>query len=355
MCALQDSRGFWTDFHQYAGGSTEWIAGYVGNMLLATTNLRRVAPFSLDTVILKAADWLVSAQHPGGGWGYNEAVPVDVDSTSTCLLFLHSTTTSDKFIECLANSLSHVVGNQDSGNSGFATYNLTDIQSARSRQSGASGFPLRLLQPFVAKIYSGWCSPEPYVTAVAAHFLITVDKRQHSERVVRALDYIESEQTRHGYWNSYWCNSQTFVTAACIRSLSVDNSKEEAVQKAMNWILKEQKGNGAWECKALGKMTPLETASAILGLLIKTPNVSHAKICDGIKYLLGVQRSDGSWESQPCMSVPKPWESKDFTQEEYKHPRLVLTDDERIFTTATVLRALLRCLELAGPLEIRDL
>ena len=123
----------------------------------------------------------------------------------------------------------------------------------------------------------------------------------------------------------------------------------------MNWILKEQKGNGAWECKALGEITPLETASAILGLLIKTPNVDHAKICEGINYLLGVQRSDGSWESQPCMSVPKPWESKDFTQEEYKHPRLVATDDKRIFTTATVLRALLRCLELAGPLEIKGL
>src|SRR6266496_2063271 len=79
LLASHGRDGLWRDFLTPAGEASEWPTAFIATAL----HLAGAEP----GVLQRAADTLVANQDDGG-WGYNEAVPTDADSTACVLLFL---------------------------------------------------------------------------------------------------------------------------------------------------------------------------------------------------------------------------------------------------------------------------
>jgi hypothetical protein len=86
LLSQQSPGGGWWDLTVSAGASGPWLTAVVADAL------RDAAPIipNLDVTgaLQAAADYLQRAEHPQGGWGYNEALPPDCDSTAHALYFL---------------------------------------------------------------------------------------------------------------------------------------------------------------------------------------------------------------------------------------------------------------------------
>src|SRR5436309_2486952 len=70
--------GLWRDFETLAGTSDQWVSSYVLNSLHSLADL-----FS---PLHHTQKKLIELQRMNGGWGYNEYVPSDADSTAWALL-----------------------------------------------------------------------------------------------------------------------------------------------------------------------------------------------------------------------------------------------------------------------------
>ena len=83
----QNTAGNWTEWELPPGQSSCWTTAFIGYKL-------RLLPPDLSTRAInarkRAAEWLVQAEFEGGGWGYNETVGADADSTAYSMLFLFS-------------------------------------------------------------------------------------------------------------------------------------------------------------------------------------------------------------------------------------------------------------------------
>src|SRR6266404_5070315 len=83
----QSKDGRWTDWQLPPGRSSTWTSAYIGYKLrLLPTHLAENVARARRT----AAEWLLANEFPGGGWGYNESVGIDADSTAYAILFLAS-------------------------------------------------------------------------------------------------------------------------------------------------------------------------------------------------------------------------------------------------------------------------
>ena len=110
----------------------------------------------------RAGHALLARQKASGGWGYNEDVPSDADSTAWILLFLRhlgcSGAAADRAASCL-------VRHQRGANGGVAT----------SSEPG----PIRRFMGLGRWVpCTGWCMPHTEVTAVAgrAHAALSPDR-----------------------------------------------------------------------------------------------------------------------------------------------------------------------------------
>src|SRR4051794_20849086 len=84
---LVDARSpdlLWRDFETLAGEGSEWVSGFVA-FSAGTSGLLRDA-------VRDCTSTLLQRQRRSGGWGYNERVPPDCDSTAWVLLALATTT-----------------------------------------------------------------------------------------------------------------------------------------------------------------------------------------------------------------------------------------------------------------------
>src|SRR3954463_1702835 len=80
LLARQGDDGLWRDFRTPAGEASEWPTGFIATALyLARAEM---------TPLERAAEALIACQNDDGGWGYNETVPTDADSTACVLRFL---------------------------------------------------------------------------------------------------------------------------------------------------------------------------------------------------------------------------------------------------------------------------
>ena len=91
LVARQEPDGCWVDFELPVGRATGWTTGYVATMLAPCAAAR--------AAVQRASRWLMATYRPGqgwahrqplpAGWGYNQAVPPDCDSTAWALLALN--------------------------------------------------------------------------------------------------------------------------------------------------------------------------------------------------------------------------------------------------------------------------
>jgi hypothetical protein len=236
----------------------------------------------------RAADWLAVHELPGGGWGYDENVGCDADSSAYAIVLLARTGRVVHDRSCL-----RLEGAQQP-DGGFSTYGAADGLGS-------------------------WGVSHPDVTAVAAHALLLARGRGHPA-VSRAMDYVIRGRNDEGLWNSFWWASPLYATRASLVFLAETDAHVDLAPTLETLLQVEA-------------TSPFERALLLDCLLLV--NGAADQLVDA---LLCEQLADGSWPSVPSLRIPArtcvaPWDEPDGA---------LYADDDRLFTSATVLGALSR-------------
>lgn len=267
--------GWWRDFETLAGESDEWITAYIGCCLAQAPGGDRAAQEALE---------LLLSRRRTVGWGYNEKVPSDCDTTAwVCrLIEVLDWTVLDEYHQA-----------------------VDFLQSAMTNTGGIPTYPNDAAIRFYTGAsdksdFSGWTMPHICVTANVA----SLRAFQHEEKMKQ---YLSSSQRRDGSWSGYWWVDRAYPTM--LASVAVGNDS-----RAVQWA-----------------KTPEDQTA--FGLACRM-NMG-APVTD---QLMGMQQSDGGWPASARLRIPAPF----ITDPEDTAVRISL-DHNRIYTTAT---AVLSCHEL---------
>lgn len=291
LMEYRDEDYLWRDFDiRNYGVSVDWISAYIG---LSLKQAR-----SPKTYLQESAKALLARQHlKFNGWGFDEKVVPDADSTSFAILFL-----SKCGYESNLSSAKNFLLQHQTEEGSFRTY-----------------LP-NLIKPFLKEgiTEEGWCSGVIDVTATALQVL---------RRNVPASQYLIKNMKKEGSWCSYWYTNDIYATTQSILSLEKTESAKEQVKTAKYWLLTQNTPN-----------IPFYTALSILG---NRTNQEHPLVQKRLENLIAMQEKDGSWESHPVLRFPlpsnkEPWNNPTRLREDAQ-------DQKRIFTTATCLRTLVAC------------
>jgi squalene cyclase len=291
ILSLQAMDGSWTEWELPPGRSSPWTTAFVGYKL-------RVLPSHLakraSAAKQRAAEWLAQAEGTGGGWGYNEIVGPDADSTAFGILFLSS---QGRTIQETSYDRLCSFHNNDGG---FSTYLPQDSNDS-------------------------WGVSHADVSPIALLAVLTKYPRT-SSLVQRGVEYVLSQRTSVGLWNSFWWESPLYATEANLSLLSTVCPKFDTSKSY----------------ESLAGMAPqnaFEAALLLSSMLYVRPGYRSDATGPLIDWIIERQQGDGSWESAPILRVTRrdcfePWQCE--------HPGDRFADPTRLFTCSVVLEALSR-------------
>jgi squalene-hopene/tetraprenyl-beta-curcumene cyclase len=315
LLAGQGGDGLWRDFLTPAGEASQWPTGFIASALHLAD-----AP---ATPLLRAADALVTQQNEDGGWGYNETVPTDADSTACALLFLACI--GDRASAC-RRAASCLARHQRSGDAGgVATYREPDA----IRRFMGVGRWMR---------FRGWCAPHVEVTAVAGRALAMLGPADRGGGAEAAWRYVRSQQRGDGSWGSYWWASPHYATLQAV-GLGVLLDDREAVGRAADWALRTQTGDGGWS--APDAATSAFATALSLSVLLHAGATGRA-VERARSRLAALQDDDGGWASHPIMRIPLPGDAQPDRRRLWRLAGrgFVVRDHRRMFTSAACVAAL---------------
>jgi squalene-hopene/tetraprenyl-beta-curcumene cyclase len=316
--------GRWLDFRfRFVVGdrdviSSQWVTAYVGQALAqAGAGPAMLAP---------SRDWLVSHAHPGGGWGFSLATPADADSTANVVRFLSSWRGVPEWDAALGEACAQLLRYWDEPGSGFRTYRPAE----RPSLNGWASYP-----------GSSWCDIHLCVTALAGQALHAAGDARHRPVLEACARLLRDSQSPEGFWEAYWWHGRTYTTAHAARLLSLLGEDTEPVARAARWVRGASHPGGGWGNGTGSEPAAFHTALALSTLLLDGGRSRHGTALDaGLRWLLGAQQPDGSWAHVPIMRMPRPEVHAPWEDPEGCLLLPVLTDRNRLFTTATVMSAL---------------
>ena len=159
--------------------------------------------------------------------------------------------------------------------------------------------------------------PTVDVTARCLSFLAQIDNKSDKEKIIKATNYIVSEQEKDGSWFGRWGTNYIYGTWSALSALNLVKFKEKrnVIDSAINYLKKKQREDGGWgedgstyEKKFKDKVkesTPSQTSWAILGLL-SVGEIKSSEVERGIKYLVKNFSENSSWEEKPYTAVGFP-------------------------------------------------
>jgi squalene cyclase len=314
----QDRDGLWRDFLTPAGEASEWPTGFIGTALLLAS-----AP---TKALERAGDALLARQNADGGWGYNEDVPSDADSTAWVLLFLarlgHSGAAFDRAASCL-------IRNQRGANGGIATY--SDPGPIRRFMGLGRWVPC-----------AGWCMPHTEVTAVAGRAHVAISSDRCPAEAAAAWEFVRPRQRADGSWSSYWWTSPHYTTLQAVE-LALLFGDHDAVKRAAGWASRTQDDDGGWgapDCPGSAFATAMS-----LSILLNA-KASGAHVEQAVVRLVAMQEADGGWPSHSIMRIPLPCDRDPNDERRWRLIRfsggVVVADQHRTFTSAACMAALAR-------------
>jgi squalene-hopene/tetraprenyl-beta-curcumene cyclase len=263
-----------------------------------------------DPRMLKAADWILSKEvrqkgdwaekvknvEPGG-WYFefnNEFYP-DVDDTGQVLLALNCVDNPREryHYEVCQRALNWIWAMQCK-NGGWAAFDKDNTKS--------------IFQYIPFADHNAMLDPPTVdITGRMLEMLAQYGFTRKDPRVEKAIQFILKEQESDGSWFGRWGVNYLYGTFLVLRGLEAMGmwNHEPAIQQAAEWIRMVQNTDGGWgeTCgtyddpnqRGIGPSTPSQTAWAILGLLAAGDTRSDS-VAKGVRWLIERQHADGSWD-----------------------------------------------------------
>jgi Prenyltransferase and squalene oxidase repeat len=336
LATSQAESGSWSDFKasRVLPACADWVTARVA---LALARDPAADAGSLD----RAAAWLLRQRDAEGGWGGAGLLSPasNAGATALCLEFLAGRLSPDE----REPSLRFLLGHQDP-DGGFRTYRDPSLVAAALREPGDAG---------------GWCHPDAGVTADAALALLRAAGPDGlapglEERCRSAVRYLLDQQQPEGHWLSYWWHGAAYATARCLDVLRLAGSPgasglapgslRAARDRGLEHLLRSQRPSGAWAAGEDAPDCPFQTALALGTLAAEADAAGPASIARAAAYLVRAQLPNGGWRAAgPTRRVPRPAERAPWRRQGAAagKPGISLADSAGLFTTATVLDALL--------------
>lgn len=331
----RDQEGWWLDYDIH-GPSDVWVSSYVGAAVSSCSDAR------LRRAATQAWDLISSTPSPSGGWAYISKVPGDADSTAWALRLAEATSRSSATVsqEGYTFLLRHL---QRDG--GLATFqpDIGGVLFGYTKDASGS--------------WLGYCTSHTCVTAAAA-MLHDFPARS------ALLEYLRREQSPSGAWNAYWWPDAEYASALAYEALYDVRATTEScpndqgrLETASRWAASRVDSDGAVHTSLDPIGSPFATACALRILSKSTrSDETDSALHRCLSWLMASQKSDGSWDRTARMRIP-PYDMVDPSLKlDWGHDGrgdhsigTIVVDTHAIFTTATVVQALLTWLETAEP------
>ncbi|MBB5338588.1 squalene--hopene cyclase [Tunturiibacter gelidoferens] len=263
-----------------------------------------------DPRMLKAADWILSKEvrqkgdwaekvknvEPGG-WYFefnNEFYP-DVDDTGQVLLALNCVDNPrERYQYDACQRALNWIWAMQCKNGGWASFDRDNTKM--------------IFQYIPFADHNAMLDPPTVdITGRMLEMLALYGVTRSDPRVEKAIQFILKEQESDGSWFGRWGVNYLYGTFLVLRGLEAMGfwNHEPAVQQAAEWIRMVQNADGGWgeTCgtyddpnqRGIGPSTPSQTAWAVLGLLAAGDTRSDS-VAKGIRWLVDRQHEDGSWD-----------------------------------------------------------
>lgn len=289
-----DKKGLFKDFKtNNHKESVDWVSAYIALNLLKSGVKKSLLEDTAKSLYARQNKTL-------RGWGYNELIVPDADSTAYVIMFLSN------FSYKLQKAKGFLLQHQKS-NGSFSTYTHNLINTyAESNEAWKHRIE--------NETFKGWHSG---IVDITATLIQAIGYEQ------KTIQYIKENQTKEGFWRSYWYNDDVYATFQSINALRPHGFFEE-IKQAQNWLSEKESKN------------PFYLALIMQGLMIN--GNYKEKIDFEIKNLVQTQQTDGSWSADPILRFPSPdnlvpWNDTSRWREDIK-------DQNRLFTTSTCLKTL---------------
>lgn len=321
----RETNGLWHDFKTLAGSSNEWVSAYVLNGLAQVSHYQSELGNTHKTLLMH--------QRKNGGWGYNEFVPSDADSTAWTLLSFHALPFWRP--SAILKGLQYLELHIDKASGAFTTYSERDQIDHYINAT-----------PEAVK---GWTAPHACVTALALQCMIAYHQPDKIKLIRKACRYLLAQQSESGLWESYWWQGNAYCSFQSLKALlQVKAISNRAAKKAYDQILDLQHPEGYWTS---GSDSPdnFATAFYLRTLLLDEGQRHRTAVQYASEYLVRQQQKNGSWKSAPILRIPMPMTTVPGNVSDWKINKLgtgvIISDQQQIFTTTSVICALHRALE----------
>jgi squalene-hopene/tetraprenyl-beta-curcumene cyclase len=149
--------------------------------------------------------------------------------------------------------------------------------------------------------------PTAGVTARVLELMGTVGFDRAFGRVRRAAAFLAATQRTDGSWSDGPEAIPLATTVAAITGFAAvrgDGSGRAEIERAVDWVLARQRGDGGWGPEGSPGSTAVDTAHALIGLLVA--GAPAGAVERAAEYLLGAQAADGTWPVPPPSTLGLP-------------------------------------------------
>ena len=262
-----------------------------------------------DPRLVKAADWLLSKEiRSKGDWSHNVKVAEpscwcfffnndhqpDVDDTGEVLLALKAVDNPrERYQHEVTRRAIQWVFAMQCKNGGWASFDKDNTK--------------KIFESIPFADHNAMIDPPTVdITGRILEMLASYGYTRRDKRVEKAIEFILKEQEPDGAWFGRWGVNYLYGTFLVLRGLQAMEVSflEPAVQQAAEWIRMVQNPDGGWgetagtyddpSQRGVGPSTPSQTAWALLGLLAANDTRSDS-VAKGVRWLIDRQQKDGSW------------------------------------------------------------